>query len=149
MPDEVLAGRETVEGGRIRRDDLEAHRGYCRGHAAIDLRLVEGTDLRPAAGPVGSIAHRAPILKHERVGQGVGADLGFVVVRDVPRGGVAEGIAVGILARSRIGGRVGRGGAGGESHGNGRKGRDEQGGGSHGLRGSGSVCRTNAGEVRL
>jgi hypothetical protein len=79
---DFFAGRQTVERSRVDRPYVEGERSLQVGNDAINL-FGEGledlgaSDVTPGRG----IVHRLAVEGHQRVGERVGDDLRFVVIR--------------------------------------------------------------------
>ncbi len=101
----LFADGLAIECGGALVGDFEGLVGGAAGCAAVLLGLEHLDDLGAALfGPGLGVAYGLAVVEDERVGEGVGADLGFVVVD----GDSGDGFGVG---RGR-GGRCGRGGLG-------------------------------------
>ena len=102
---QLLHHRCAIARLRIGFRHLPLHRWRLRRHTPVYLRLVETKDFGTTFFEPGlAIANRLAVRENERIGQRVGADLRFVVVRDVAGlQRAAQWIAVGVV--TEIGGR--------------------------------------------
>src|SRR5690349_9500287 len=96
----ALRGPFQHRHARFDRFEPSLRRG--RRDATIDLALISLEDFRAALfAPGFRVAYAFTISQHEGVRQGVAARLCFIVVGDVPGGGVPDGIAVRVLFGTR------------------------------------------------